>query len=422
MNNVDQGTCWYKEECVDGMNKFYDKNIKDHDVTRHLGGFTTLLARTGLKHGDIVDLGCGTAMLSDFCKGFIYSGADLPHILSGCAMRNYPNFFYRGCDLVKDDMSWIRKFSIAVLNGVIDVMQYPLETLERILMHCPEYLIIHRQEITEAGQTHAKEGPGYNGRSFHSVIARKDFNTLIDRLHFDVVQEVALEFGNWENGGSSFLLRRRKSRALHDIDYKLYEKYFLGKEDGFFIEAGANDGLEQSNTMYLEFYKNWNGILVEPVAEKQHLCAINRSAKDYCEQAALVSNEYEGTKIKMIYTPGCKGLMSVIDDENATELMKRVPEKGIPMWVPATTLDNILANYLIEHQLSQRPHIDLLTLDVEGYELQALKGISLDQWRVDYILVEELQESTEIQNYLAQFGYQRIDKLSEHDYLYKKQA
>lgn len=416
---LDQNTGWYTEASAHGMNKFYDNNIKNHDVSKHLAAFTTLLARTHLENCLLIDLGCGTAMLSEFCKEFTYHGADLPNALGICAMRNYPQYYYRACDLTSSDLSWIKTYPIAVLNGVIDIMQTPLEVLERVLANCKEYLIIHRQEITEAGHTHTKDGPGYAPPSYHSVISRKDFNELVDRMHFDVVQEVALEFGNWENGGSSFLLRRRKTWALYEMDYKLYEKYFRGKENGFFIEAGANDGLEQSNTYYLEFHKNWRGILIEPVAEKHFECKRNRSQAAWHVHKALVAEDYDANMIDMIYTPECKGLLSVIDDENAEVMMRRAREKGIPMVVKTTTLNQVLEDFT-EHTTGQAPHIDLLVLDVEGYELNALKGLSLDRWQIDYILVEELQETDIIQNHLQQFGYQRIDKLSEHDYLYKK--
>ena len=36
------------------------------------------------------------------------------------------------------------------------------------------------------------------------------------------------------------------------------------KQDGFFIEAGAHDGVEASNTLYLEKKMGWKGLLVEP--------------------------------------------------------------------------------------------------------------------------------------------------------------
>lgn len=426
MQEVDQSMCWYKQACADKMNEFYDSQIKNHDLRFHMSAFTRLLDRTDLKGVKLLDLGCGTAMLSDFCKDFTYVGADLPHIVSTCAMRNYPNYFYRSCDLYTDHLSWIKEFPVVVINGVIDILQYPLGVLAKILEHCSEYLIIHRQEITENGQTAAHpNGPGYAGLSYHSVISRKDFTSLIDLLHFDIIQEISLQFGNWENGGSSFLLRRRKSSALYEMDYKLYTKYFPGKENGFFIEAGANNGLAQSNTYYLEFYKNWKGILIEPLPEQYHHCVNNRSKQTHCVHTAL-TNDDNLRKIDMIYTPTSGGLMSVIDDPSGRRLMVRSPEKGIPMVVSATTLDAVLADYVNERIVDTRNAdilpfcVDLLVLDVEGYELQALKGLSLSVWQIDYILVEELEQNEIIADYLRQFGYERIDQLSEHDYLYKK--
>ena len=38
-------------------------------------------------------------------------------------------------------------------------------------------------------------------------------------------------------------------------------------QNGFFFEAGANDGVEESNTYFLEL-NGWQGILVEPNPSK----------------------------------------------------------------------------------------------------------------------------------------------------------
>lgn len=38
--------------------------------------------------------------------------------------------------------------------------------------------------------------------------------------------------------------------SLHDLDDKLLK--YLNFENGFFIEAGANDGLSQSNTAFID--------------------------------------------------------------------------------------------------------------------------------------------------------------------------
>src|SRR5690349_25167199 len=45
--------------------------------------------------------------------------------------------------------------------------------------------------------------------------------------------------------------------ALYGIEDKL-ERH-LGGEPGFFVEAGANDGFEQSNTYWLERFRGWRG-------------------------------------------------------------------------------------------------------------------------------------------------------------------
>ena len=47
------------------------------------------------------------------------------------------------------------------------------------------------------------------------------------------------------------------------FDLKLNKEIFFEKENGFFIELGAYDGLTQSNTAFFEKTKNWTGILIE---------------------------------------------------------------------------------------------------------------------------------------------------------------
>ena len=44
-------------------------------------------------------------------------------------------------------------------------------------------------------------------------------------------------------------------------------KLFGQSKGGYFIEAGAYDGYEISNTLYFEKFLGWTGILVEPNPE-----------------------------------------------------------------------------------------------------------------------------------------------------------
>ena len=56
-----------------------------------------------------------------------------------------------------------------------------------------------------------------------------------------------------------FYRRLRPYASLNALDRKI-EKYL--PRSGVFIEAGANDGLNQSNTLFLARKHGWSGILV----------------------------------------------------------------------------------------------------------------------------------------------------------------
>lgn len=95
--------------------------------------------------------------------------------------------------------------------------------------------------------------------------------------------------------------------GLNNLDDKL-EKY-IDFKNGFFVEAGGNDDITQSNTYYLEKHKNWKGILVEGIPELYEKCKNNRKNSIVCNNA-LVSKEFEAKTIEM----ESANLMSVVSE------------------------------------------------------------------------------------------------------------
>jgi hypothetical protein len=63
-------------------------------------------------------------------------------------------------------------------------------------------------------------------------------------------------------------------------------KRFRNKRDGFFVDVGANSGVDQSNTLLLEKEFAWRGILIEPIPELAQMAARNRPAASV-EQVVL---------------------------------------------------------------------------------------------------------------------------------------
>jgi len=172
-----------------------------------------------------------------------------------------------------------------------------------------------------------------------------------------------------------------------ELDKKL-DDLFQQKDNGFFIELGANDGLTQSNTAMLEFMRGWKGILIEPSPSAYELCKVNRPGSITLNYAC-VSNEYTDKSVKGDFNGK---LMSSVDG------LRLQSEKTID--VAAITLESILDKY------AAYKNINFLSLDTEGYELNILKGLNLDKYRPQYMLIEIYSKDyKEIYDYLESKQY-----------------
>ncbi len=207
-------------------------------------------------------------------------------------------------------------------------------------------------------------------------------------------------------------ISQEQSFALNQLDLKL--KPYLNFTSGFFVEAGANNGINQSNTLYFEKYRKWKGLLIEPIPELAAQCKINRPSC-IVESCALVPFNFDQSKVEMYYCD----LMSLVkgaqkspeaDLQHLQKGEKVQQIKSYELTVPARTLTSILDQYSI-------PQIDLLSLDVEGFELDVLKGLDFEKYQPTFLLIEARYRA-EIDSFLSN-KYEAIAELSHHDILYK---
>jgi len=186
--------------------------------------------------------------------------------------------------------------------------------------------------------------------------------------------------GPWyRRGVFEALGSRRYSRpALHGMDERL--DALLDRDAGVFLEAGAHDGYTQSNTYWLERFRGWSGVLVEPVPEL-HRKAARRRKRSHVVQAALVAPRDAGGTVTIAFGD----LMSQVggDPSHPARGLITAGRETYEVEVPARTLDDVLDAAGV-HDL------DLMVLDLEGYELAALEGIDFDRHRVGHLVIEML--------------------------------
>ncbi len=192
----------------------------------------------------------------------------------------------------------------------------------------------------------------------------------------------------------------------------------LNHDGGFFVEAGANDGFDQSNTYHLERERGWHGLLVEPVPELCRLAAIERPGSRVIN-CALVATGEDGGEVEIRYG----GLRSVIAGSHGSDAADRAwvepafelgLEEEYRVSVPARTLSSLL------DELGES-EVDLLSLDVEGYEPQVLAGLDLDRHAPRFVLVEVMDRAAR-ERVEAALGerYVAVEQLSPFDVLYAR--
>jgi len=159
-------------------------------------------------------------------------------------------------------------------------------------------------------------------------------------------------------------------------DCLLYE-LFEGKQDGFFIEAGAFNGVDFSVSYAFE-QLGWNGLLVEALPHRADECRARRPHSRVVH-AALGPPDAPATATFTATTDFYGGMLSRRAQMSVNPPAASVPSQEIS--VPLVTLDALLD--------SHSGPIDFVLLDLEGGEADAMKGFSLARFRPRVMMIED---------------------------------
>lgn len=181
----------------------------------------------------------------------------------------------------------------------------------------------------------------------------------------------------------------------------LVRQYFGHASRGFFVEVGANEPTSDfSQTWHLE-QMGWHGILIEPNrALFDQIVKSRPSSKAY--NVACSSPEKVGSaELKIPYMADGKL------DSGKAALDVEIDHAGFSRYqterVRVVTLDSILDANSVER-------IDFLSIDVEGTELDVLRGLNLERYRPRLILLEDKLVYLNKHRWLKRRGYRLVKR------------
>ncbi len=195
----------------------------------------------------------------------------------------------------------------------------------------------------------------------------------------------------------------KKSQLGQDIVALVLNRF---KKKGFFIEFGATNGYDLSNTYLLEKKYNWKGILVEPLPAWHSDLRKNRNCT--IDTRCLWSSSNQNLEFINVKEKELSTIKNFANSDRHSELRK----KSSDIKVKTVSLIDLLKFY------NAPKIINYMSVDTEGSELDILKDFPFDNYKFNFISIEHNygQNREKLKELLYKNGYKTfLNNLSKWD-------
>jgi FkbM family methyltransferase len=167
---------------------------------------------------------------------------------------------------------------------------------------------------------------------------------------------------------------------------------------GFFVEFGACDGVQLSNTQMLEAEHGWTGILAEPARRWHDALAGNRPSA-HIDRGCVWSR----TGDELMFVEPEIAELSTVETFAEGDRHSTARRRGARYSVPTISLDDLLDKY------DAPEHIDYLSLDTEGSEHEILAAHDFGSRAIHVITCEHNYSPSRelVHRLLVENGYER---------------
>lgn len=187
-----------------------------------------------------------------------------------------------------------------------------------------------------------------------------------------------------------------------------------GKRGGFFVEFGATNGVDLSNTFLLEKHFGWSGLLAEPAKCWHAALKANRKA------AIDTRCVWKQTGSRLEFTETVIGELSTLSDLVDKDFNKGGRVKSSVYPVETISLNDMLKVHNVQRE------IDYLSVDTEGSEFDVLQAFDFKKYDINIMTVEHNfvePNRQEVFKLLTGNGFVRLfEPLSKFDDWYVKRS
>jgi FkbM family methyltransferase len=194
-----------------------------------------------------------------------------------------------------------------------------------------------------------------------------------------------------------------QNHAEGDVDECVRKNFFRTQNSGVFVDVGAaSPNYLSISALYRSL--GWTVIAVEP---NPVFCEMHRKLGHEVVQCACGDHDEDGVDFCVVDSHGAQyengqvsyeSFSSLAIKDNYKRLNANLDSKNIK--VKLRRLDTILTAYTPHIE-----HIDILSIDVEGWELEVIAGLNLERYKPRVMVIENLFDDDKYRQHLRNKGY-----------------